>query len=399
MKYDFETIPNRHNMDALAVDSIGSGWGPDAPLDGFDAIPMWVADMNFVCLPDIVDALIKRASHPSFGYFEKRHEYYDSIIKWHKVRYGVKGLAPKNIGYQNGVLGGVVSILNALISKGDSVLINSPTYIGFTHAVLDAGYKIVLSELVSDGEKLTYNLADMEKKIMENNIKIAIICNPHNPAGRCWTKEELESVNLLFKKYNVLVISDEIWADINLFGNKHVPYQSVSSDAKMRCIALYAPSKTFNIAGLIGSYHVIYNEELNRLVSKESASTCYDNINVLSMHASIAAYYNGATWVDELCSVLSENVEYAYNFIINNFKGVKLYKPEATYMLFIDCEDYLKEHNMTLVELVKKGWDVGVAWQNGEPFHGKYSIRINLASPKSQIEKAFNRLKEYVFLP
>lgn len=398
MKYDFETLLDRHNMDALAVDSIGNGFAPDKALDGFDEIPMWVADMNFKCLPDIVDAVVKRASHPSFGYFEKTKDYYDSIIKWHKMQYGTKGLAPKNIGYENGVLGGVVSALNALIAKGDNVLINSPTYIGFTHAVVDAGYNIVLSPLKDDGEKYVFDLLDMEEKIINNKIKVAIICNPHNPMGRCWTKEELNEVNLLFKKYNVLVISDEIWADINLFGHKHVPYQSVSADARLRCIALYAPSKTFNIAGLIGSYHVIYNEEIKKLVFKEGISTCYNNINVLSMHASIAAYTNGAEWVSELCSVLSENVDYAYNFIMDNFKGVKFYKPESTYMLFIDCEGYLKEHHMTLPELVKKGWDVGVCWQNGFPFHGEYSIRINLASPLSEIKKAFDRLKEYVFV-
>ena len=402
MKYDFTSIMDRRGRDAIAVDGLGQegGFAPSLPKEGFDIIPMWVADMNFPTVPTIPEEIIERAKHPAYGYFSATDEYYDSIIRWHERRNGVKGLTRECIGYENGVLGGVTSALNVICSKGDKVLLHSPTYIGFTGTLKNNGYDMVLSPLKKDENNVwRMDYEDMEEKLRKEKIHAAVICSPHNPCGRVWERWELEKAMELFRKYDVFVVSDEIWSDIILDGHKHIPTQSVSEDARMRTVALYAPSKTFNLAGLIGSYHIIYNSWLRDRVMKESSLPHYNDMNVLSMHALIGAYREeGYEWVDELCSVLTENVKYACEYIEKHFEGVEVSAPEGTYMLFLDCEKWCREHGKTMDEMEKAGWDIGVAWQDGRMFHGEYAIRMNLALPLSRVKEAFDRLSRYVFV-
>ena len=202
----------------------------------------------------------------------------------------------------------------------------------------------------------------------------------------------------LYKKYDVMVVSDEIWSDILLSGHKHIPTQSVSEDAKMRTVALYAPSKTFNLAGLVGSYHIIYNKAIKDRCDKESSLSHYNSMNVLSMHALIGAYQpEGEEWVQELRQVITGNVDFACRYIADHFEGVTVSKPQGTYMLFLDCGGWLEAHGKTMDELLKAGWDVGVVWQDGRAFHGQTHIRMNLALPLSRVEEAFRRLDAYVF--
>ena len=401
MKYDFTSIMDRRGKDAIAVDGLGTlpGFAPDLPKDGYDTIPMWVADMNFPTVPSICAAIVERVQHPAFGYFSPSEEYYDAIIKWQEERNGVTGLTKECIGYENGVLGGVISVLNAFSAPGDAVLLHSPTYIGFTMSLENNGRKIIHSPLKQDENGVwRMDYEDMDKKIKAHKIHTAIFCNPHNPCGRVWEKWEIEKAMEVYKNNDCIVISDEIWSDLILDGNKHIPVQSVSEDARKRTIALYAPSKTFNLAGLIGSYHIIYDPYLRDRVRAQSSKSHYNDMNVLSMHALIGAYRpEGAEWVDELCQVLTINVDYAYDYITKNFKGVKLSKPQGTYMLFMDCTDWCKENGKTIDELEKAGWDVGVAWQDGRMFHGPCSIRLNLALPFSRVEEAMKRLNEHVF--
>ena len=401
MKYDFTSIMDRHGRDAIAVDMIGQpgGFAPGAPLPGFDAIPMWVADMNFPVVPTIPEAMIQRAKHPAYGYFQPTEEYFGSIIRWHETRNGVTGLEAKHIGYENGVLGGVVTALNILCSRGDKVLLHSPTYIGFTHSLENNGYDIVHSQLVKDENGVwRMDFEDMERKIVENKIHAAVMCSPHNPTGRVWERWELEKAMELFRKHDVYVVSDEIWSDIIRPGCKHIPTQSVSEDAKMRTIGVYAPSKTFNLAGLVGSYHIIYNQRLKDRHDKESSLSHYNSMNVMSMHALLGAYKpEGYEWVDELNQVIAGNVDWAVDYINAHFEGVTVSKPQGTYMLFLDCGGWCEAHNMDVGELLKKGWDYGVCWQDGRAFHGKTHIRMNLALPLSRVQEAFERLDKYVF--
>ena len=399
MKFDFTTIYDRRGKDAMAVDAVEK-IPTFQPNEGFDAIPMWVADMNFATAPSVNAEIAKRIEHPLYGYYMTPDEYYDAIIRWHETRNGVTGLEKEHIGYENGVLGGLMSALNAVCARGDKVLVHAPTYIGFTGSIENAGYHIVTSDLKQDRYGIwRMDFFDMEMKIKKNDIRAVVFCSPHNPTGRVWEREELEQFMDMAQRLNVAVISDEIWSDLTLRGYKHIPLQSVSEDARNRTIALYAPSKTFNLAGLIGSYHIIYNEALHKRVEKEASTCHYNSMNVLSMHALIGAYSDeGAQWVDELREVLTANVKYACKFIRKNFKGVNVQQPEGTYMLFLDCEGYCKRSGRSLDEVKKAGYEVGVIWQDGRPFHGPHHIRMNLALPTTRVEEAMQRLKDDVFV-
>ena len=401
MKYDFTTVIDRHGKDSLALDGLGGGdhFSPDWPKEGFDVIPMWVADMNFPTVPTIQEAIIERAKHPMFGYYRPTKEYYRAIIDWQRTRNGVKDLQVRDIGYENGVLGGVISAISAFASPGDSILLHSPTYMGFTRCITENGFNIIHSPLKQDENGvMRMDYEDMDDKLRRYHIHVAVFCSPHNPCGRVWEREEIEKAMEVYRKNQCIVISDEIWSDLTLNGHKHTPTQSVSEDAKNRTIAFYAPSKTFNLAGLIGSYHIIYNPFLRDLVQNKANKSQYNEMNVLSMHALIGAYQpEGAEWVEELRKVLTENTEYACEHIWQNYPGVRVNRPEGTYMLFLDLSEWCEANGQTLDEVIKAGWDVGVAWQDGRPFHGPCAIRMNLALPMSRVQEAFDRLNKYVF--
>ena len=293
----------------------------------------------------------------------------------------------------------MLSALGTFCSRGDNVLVHSPTYMGFTGSLTGAGYHIVHSPLVLDEAGVwRMNFEDMERKLCEGHIHAAIFCSPHNPTGRVWERWEIERAMALFQIYDVYVVSDEIWSDIILRGHKHIPTQSVSEDARMRTVAMYAPSKTFNLAGLVGAYHVVYHPRLRDRLEKESSLSHYNSMNMLSMYALIGAYADeGYEWVDELCETLTGNVDYACDYIAAHFRGVQVAKPQGTYMLFLDCRDWLEANGKTLDEVLRAGWDVGVAWQDGRQHGGTTHIRVNLALPLSRVKEAFARLDRYVF--
>ena len=397
MKYDFTSIMDRRGKDAIAVDVIPF---PGAEVEeGFDRIPMWVADMNFPTVPAIQKSIQERVAHPAFGYFDPTEDYYDSIIRWQEKRNGVTGLTKEAIGYENGVLGCVSSALQAFSAPGEAILVHSPTYIGFTHVLEENGRKIVHSQLKRDERGIwRMDNEDMDRRLKENRIHLAIFCSPHNPCGRVWQREEIEAAMEVYRKNDCIVISDEIWSDLILEGHRHIPTQSVSEDARQRTIAVYAPSKTFNLAGLIGSYHIIYSGWLRDRVRKQAALSHYNSMNVLSMHALIGAYgEEGSQWVDELREVLTKNVDFACDFIREHFQGVSLAKPEGTYMLYLDCEEWCEKKGVSMDELIRQGIRAGVIWQDGRPFGRPYAIRMNLALPLSRVQEAFRRLREYVF--
>lgn len=405
MNYDFTTIMDRKGKDAIALE-VDAALSESTPAvrqtkveKSFSILPMWVADMNFATVPTVQQALIQRAQHPAFGYFMPTEEYFSSIIQWQETRNQVQGLTLECIGYENGVLGGVISALNVFCSKGDKVLLHSPTYIGFTHCMENNGLEMVLSPLKQDENQVwRMDFEDMEEKLKTQNIHAAVLCSPHNPCGRVWERWELEKAMELYRKYDVYVVSDEIWSDLTLDGYRHIPTQSISQDARMRTAAFYAPSKTFNLAGLIGSYHIIYNKWMRDRIEKESSLSHYNSMNVMSMHALIGAYQpEGYQWVDQLRQVLTENVNYAYDYITSHFQGVRLSKPQGTYMLFLDCTQWCREHGKTLDQLLSAGISKGVLWQDGRPFHGPCSIRMNLALPLSLVKEAMERLDKYVF--
>ncbi len=393
MEFDFTTILDRKGMDAIAVEAIPFA-GAEVK-EGFSRIPMWIADMNFVTAPSVVEAVNKRMEHGTFGYFPARGEYYDGIISWLKTRHGLE-VSKENISSENGVLHSVTAALNAFTSPGEKVLAHAPCYVGFTGAITEAGRALVYSDMYRDENGVwRMDYEDMDRKLKENKIHVAVFCSPHNPTGRVWEKWEIEKAMEVYAANDCIVIADEIWADIVLEGHKHIPTQTISEDAKNRTIACYAISKTFNLAGFCNSYRVVFNKFLKDGTDKAS----HGSLHVLSMHATIGAYTDaGARWVDELNHVLTENVNYSCEFIAENFKGVSVARPEGTYMMYLDCTQWLADHpGMELDDLLKLGYSVGVIWQDGRGFKKPNTIRMNLALPTELVKEAMDRLNKYVF--
>ena len=395
MKYDFTTVLDRGGRDCLAADKIPF---PGLKVDeGFDVIPMWIADMAFPTAPPVMDAIYKRLELPNFGYFPLSQEYYDAIIGWQRRRNGVEGLEPRHIGYENGVLGGVSSAIQAFTAPGDKILVHSPTYVGFTHTLDDTGRPAVHSPLVRDAQGVwRMDYEDMDRKLKEHGIHFAIFCSPHNPCGRVWERWEIEKAMEVYAANDCIVISDEIWSDIIMPGHRHIPTQSVSEDAKKRVIAFYAPSKTFSLAGLVGSYHIIYDDYLRARVQRRGVLSHYNDPNILSMHALIGGYRDGEDWVEEMIRVIDGNIRLACDFFRK--QGVSVMRPEGTYMLYLDCGDWCRAHAVPIAELQARGVRCGVVWQNGEDFFWPDTIRVNLALPRARLEEALHRLEKYVFV-
>ncbi|WP_418969003.1 MalY/PatB family protein [Alloscardovia omnicolens] len=401
MAFDFLTVYDRHGMDALAVDAIGRVEGaPHAPQDGYSSIPMWVADMNFGTAPAVTDAIRARLEHPIFGYFFPPQEYFDAIKNWQASHNNAHDVEDRHIGYENGVLGGLISTVSAYCQPGDSVLVHSPTYVGFTSCLTAAGFNIVHSPLIPDNDGVYHmDYEDMDRVLEESGAKVAIFCSPHNPTGRVWHREEIEAAMEIYAKHDCIVVSDEIWSDIIHPGCTHVPTQSVSEDARNRTVALYAPSKTFNIAGIVGAYHIIYNDDLRARVEAASKKSHYNDAHVLSVHALIGGYSSeGNAWLQELNDVLAHNVQRARDFFAQCAPEISIARSAGTYMLWLDATAWCAKHKKSIDELLEAGWRVGVGWQDGRPFHGDCHIRMNVALPSALLEEALGRLAEHVFV-
>lgn len=399
--FDFETFVDRKGKDARAFDELETLLGKDTPktLPGFSQIPMWIADMNFATCPSIVEAIEGRLDHPLFGYFTPRPEYYEAISNWQKNSFGISDLAQDKIEPEVNVLGGITSALRVTSPVGSKILLHALTYIGFTKTLFNNGYRPVLSYLKKDDDGVwRMDFDDMEQLIVQNNIHTCIFCSPHNPSGRVWESSELERAMHIFKKHDVVVLSDEIWSDLVLSEAKHIPLYTINEDAKNRVCSFYSLSKTFNCAGLSSAYSVIYNKSLRDRVNQQASLSHYNALNICSMYATIGAYCDmGKTWLSELISVLEQNAKYAVDFVNSHLDGAKCSKIDGTYMLFVECCEWCEKNNMCVTDLLKRCYEVGVFCQNGEPFHGKHCIRFNLALPFSVMKEAFSRLEKYVF--
>lgn len=397
MTYDFETVLDRSGTGSIATDVIPWDTAPEA---GVDPIPMWIADMAYPVAPPVLEAMRRRLERPTLGYYRLSEEYYGAILSWQRRRHGVEGLGREHIGYENGVLGGISSAVQALTAPGEKILVHAPTYVGFTHTIERLGRVLVHSPLVRDESGIwRMDYADMDEKIRRDGIHLVILCSPHNPSGRVWEREELERAMALCRERGCLVLSDEIWSDIVMPGHRHIPTQSVSEDARERTLAFYAPSKTFSLAGLVGSYHIVYNRYLRERLERQSEQSGYNSCNVLSMHALIGAYSpEGEDWAEQMVRAVDGNFSFACGFIAEHFPGVRIMRPQGTYMLFLDCAPWCAAHGVTIGELQRRGVRAGVIWQNGEDFFWPETIRMNLALPLSRLREAMERLKRDVFV-
>lgn len=289
--------------------------------------------------------------------------------------------------------------MEVLSQPGDKILVHTPTYNGFAIDIEGIGRHSVFSALIKDEDGLyRMDYEDMDRKIKENNIHLVMFCSPHNPSGRVWEKWELEKAAEVFEENNCYVISDEIWADLVYPGHQHLPFVNLNEWTKNHVVSLFAPTKTFNLAGITGSYHIIYNDELRRRITDYGNSSHYNTLHLLSMHALIGAYSDeSADWLGELLEVLEKNCQYKCNFNNEKIEGVQVTLPQGTYMLFLECKDYLEKTGMSLDELVQKGWDYEVAWANGKIYNGLTNIRLNLALPFERVEEACRRMEKYIF--
>ena len=381
--YNFDKLVDRKGTECIKWDLVGKVYGSD------DVIPLWIADMDFEILPELQEAMVKRASHPSFGYTIPAPAYRENIIKWNKERNGLE-LAKEDIVGIPGVVTAIAFALNALTKDGDKVLINTPVYNPFASTIKGLNRELVTSSLKCEGTKRVMDFADMEEK-MKDGVKMMILCNPHNPIGRVWTKEELNQLVELCAKYNVYLFSDEIHSDICYGGHKHCSILTVSEKAKEIAFCAMAPSKTFNIAGLKSSMFMIQNPEIREKI-QANINAFHIGIDLMAYKATEVCYGYGAQWVDELNEYLYENAKFVTEFCETQLPKVKTFVPEGTYLMWLDFTEY----GLTQEELMDKLKNEAKVGMNSGATYGDEGVgfaRLNIGCPKFLLEKAMNQIK------
>ncbi len=387
-KYNFDKIIDRNNTDSLKHD-----FGKEHNMPA-DVMPFWVADMDFRTPPAVIDTLTERSRHGIFGYTGIKEDYFKAVSDWYKNRFGFT-VNKEWLIITPGVVFAICAAIRALTHEGDGVLIQRPVYYPFSSAIKDNNRKVVNNSLVYKNGKYEINFDDFEKKITENNVKLFILCNPHNPVGRVWTKEELTKMGVICLKHKVTVISDEIHSDFVYGSNKHTPFASLSRHLSDITITCTSPSKTFNLAGLQLANIFIENESIRKALYKEIRKTGYGNPNTMGIISAQAAYEHGGEWLDELLLYLSDNISKTKSLLAEKSPKLKVIEPEGTYLLWIDFKA-LGLSDKKLDDLIRnraKLWlDGGTMF--GE--EGKGFQRINIACPWSVLKRGLNRLTAFL---
>jgi cysteine-S-conjugate beta-lyase len=381
LKYDFDTIINRRNTNSVKWDTSQE-----------NIIPMWIADMDFKTADPIIKALEKRVQHGIFGYASIPNEYYEAEAKWCEKRHNFK-INKEWIEVTIGVIPSLSAVVQAFTEIGDKVLIQSPVYNYFNSSITNNKCEIVLNELKYNGEFYEIDFEDFEKKASDEKVKIFILCNPHNPVGRVWNKNELERLGEICLKHNVLVLVDEIHRDLVYKGNKHIPFASISESFLMNSITCTAPSKTFNIAGLKASNIIVANEEYRKKVNRSLNINETIEPNIFGIEALIAAYNEGEEWLDQLVDYLEGNRDYLISFINERIPKLNVIKSEATYLTWIDCRNF----EISSSELCEKILDQGNLRLNDGKTYGEAGdgfIRINIACSRELLTDGLKRLEK-----
>lgn len=381
-KYNFDEIINRKNTNSLKYDYAKRRGKPE------DVLPLWVADMDFRTAPEVIEALVSKSKHGIFGYSEPLDGYYEALEKWAINHFGWKPERNKYI-LVPGIVFGICQIIRALTNEGDAIIINQPVYYPFSESITDNKRKLVVSNLKYINKKYQIDFDDFENKIKENNVKIYLLCNPHNPVGRVWSRDELLKIKEIANKYNVLVVSDEIHADFIYEGNKFTSYATIDIENSIICTAA---SKTFNLAGLHTGNLYVSDDRIRRKIRIEINSSGYSQSNVMGIIATEAAYKYGEEWHKELLKYLKDNLDFVRYYINKYLPGIKLIEPEGTYLVWIDFnglgidDNYLNE---IILRKAKLWLDAGNIFGNpGIGFE-----RINIACPRKILEEAFDKLK------
>lgn len=382
-----ENCPDRHGTNCSKWDILQSKYGES------DLVSMWVADMDFKAPEKVIETLKKKIEFGVFGYSLTREEYYSAFINWEKENHGWE-IKKDWIRFTPGVVTGIFWCVNMLTNKGDGVIINMPVYYPFHNAIKDLDRTLVYNQLINNNGKYTIDFDDFEKKIVENNVKLYILCSPHNPVGRVWTMEELDRLLLICKKYNVIVISDEIHHDLILWNNKHIPSGIVSNGKYSdMIITLTAASKTFNLAGMKNSFVIIPGEELRNKFDEYIKILHEDTGNMLGYYAIEAAYTHGKEWLKTVLEIIQDNYNYLKKRLNKELPLAVLTPLEGTYLAWLDLSAYtgkVKEEGMKsfVQEKAKLAVDYGDWFGNG----GEGFIRLNLATTPEYVKKAVDGL-------
>lgn len=371
-KYDFESVIDRHNTDSVKWDLFD------------DDLPMWVADMDFKVAPKISEAIIKRANHPVYGYTIVTDELFDAYISWWDRRYGLK-MSREDMAYAMGVMPSISSMIRCLTDVGDEILIQSPVYHVFFYVIEENDRKVLENELIFENGEYKIDFDDLEEKL--SRVKMMILCNPHNPIGKIWSREELDRIDELCRKHDVILISDEIHCDLTDPGFKYNPFKA--NDNVIRCLS---PSKSFNIAGYQSSVVHATDPELLEKVKSQIHIDNSDSCNVFATTAVKAAYNESEDWLEELREVLYENKQIVKEYLTEELPIVNLIECDATYLLWLDCSA-LNTSSKVLSEFLRQ--NQGLFLSAGSDFGqcGDNFLRMNIACPRKLLIEGLDKLK------
>lgn len=357
-----------------------------------DLLPMWVADMDFLAPKEVRERLLDRVNHGIFGYTFPSDQLFKVVKDWIGKRYGWD-VSPSWMLPSNGVVPSISMAIQALTNVGDSVLIQTPVYTPFYDMIKNNDRKVVINPLIEENGYYSINFGDFENKLKEEDVKLFILCNPHNPVGRVWKKEELNMMAELCEKYGVYIVSDEIHADIVYAPHKHTPIASLDKRYEEISITCYAPSKTFNIAGLQASVMVIPNQEIRSKISGIQKKLGFFTLNVFGLIGMEAAYEHGEQWLENLLSYLKNNIETAIKYIKDELPFLHVKEPEGTYLLWIDCRSLNMSDQEIQKALVEKG---KLALEAGKKYgvEGEGFVRMNIGCHKETLIDGLHRLKK-----
>lgn len=380
----FDVVHNRNNTGSVKYDKspVGTHYS--------DIIPMWIADMDFKVPPQVEDALTQTSRHGIFGYTVIDPEYDLAVVNWYSQRMNWD-ILPEWIIKTPGVMFAIAAAINAFTDANDSVLICQPVYYPFSNIVTENKRNLVVSQLRLSGERYEIDFEDFEKKIKENNAKMFLLCSPHNPVGRVWTKDELSEIGRICRKYNVLIVSDEIHSDFIYKGYRHIPIMSLSDELAENTITCTSPSKTFNLAGLQAANIIVKNPLLHKKLQQACNATGYSNLNTMAINAVKAAYKYGQPWLNTLLWYLESNISFLKKSLDDC--DISLISPEGTYLMWIDCR------KLHLSDRELRGFfinEAGIYLHSGSTFGkgGSGFMRMNIACPETTLSKAVSRLKE-----
>lgn len=387
MKYDFDAIIDRKGTSSVKWDYL------DRVFKNTEVIPMWVADMDFTAPQQVIDVIVERAKHGVYGYTEKPSSFYLSAAEWLKRRHGWN-IDSKWITVCPGVVPTLNFCILALTEPGDKVLLQSPVYPPFFASIRNNGRILVDNPLKLQDDKYVMDYEDLESKLSDG-VKLMLLCSPHNPVGRVWSREELLKVGELCIKYDVAIVSDEIHSDLIFSGCKHTPLASLSEKLGERTITCIAPSKTFNIAGFGTSMAITSNESIKKKLDSYLNKLGIEMTNLFGITALETAYNHGGEWLDQVLAYLEGNLDFLMEYLNSHIPQIKASRPEGTYLVWLDCRG-LGMRQKELADFLTNKARVGL--NDGTPFGpGEEGfMRMNIACPRSALEEGLNRIKRAI---